>query len=233
MSKEKIILALDGINLSAASKLAVKVMDEVHALKIHDLYDQYGRAAISDLEDLEAKIWIDSKLHDIPKTVECRATALFRRGADIITVHASGGIEMMRAALQSGATIYAVTILTSITEQQARGIYGQSLQSAVLTLASQAKYAGVHGIVCSAHELEMLSHESSLNGLEFIVPGVRSDGVSQDDQKRVDTPASAIKNGATRLVIGRQVTTARDPVRALRKLSGEIEGIEQREVVRV
>lgn len=233
MSKEKIILALDGMNLSSAAKLAVKVMDKVHALKIHDLYDQFGRIAISDLEDLGAKIWIDSKLHDIPKTVESRARALVRRGADIITVHASGGIEMMRAALQSGATIYAVTVLTSISEEQARGIYGQSLQSAVLTLATKAKNAGVHGIVCSALELEMLSQESSLNALEFIVPGIRSNDVNQDDQKRVDTPASAIKNGATRLVIGRQVTTAIDPVRALRKLSGEIEGIEQREVVRV
>lgn len=233
MSKDNIILALDGMSRSDARDLAQKVGDKVYALKIHDLYDGLGPLAFSYVEGFGAKVWVDFKLHDIPQTVERRAKALVSNGADIITVHAAGGVEMMQAALQSGATIYAITVLTSISEEQAKLMYGQSLQSAVMYFADLALDAGVHGIVCSPLEVDMLSSHGKFNVLEFITPGVRSAGVAVNDQKRVDTPERALQNGATRLVIGRQVTNADHPLLALELLTEEIEGIQQREVVRV
>ena len=223
-TKERIILALDGMSAKDVFDMAAKVADSVYAVKIHDLYDRAGPGAVSLIPESLA-VWVDYKLHDIPETVYKRVDGLCSN-SDILTVHASGGLKAMERAVETGVIVYAVTVLTSLDEAEVREIYGRSIEDQVVYFAKQAKKAGVTGIVCSPKELALLSSYSELDSLEFIVPGVRSLGVSNDDQVRVDTPANAIRNGATRLVIGRQVTKAEDPIAALDAIAKEIQGSE-------
>ena len=220
--QKRIILAADELTADACVLLAHRIGDRVDAIKIHNAYDYAGRALVKDLHARGARVWIDYKLHDIPNTVRLRAQALADAGADIITVHASGGIEMMQAALESGIEVYAITVLTSLSEEETHLLHGQPSKAAVLNLARQAKMAGVHGVVCSPKEVGILSKRPELQGLKFITPGIRSAGQNADDQKRVDTPAAALKAGAHRLVIGRQITQSQDMGTALAELEVEI-----------
>ncbi|MFW5853411.1 MAG: orotidine-5'-phosphate decarboxylase [Patescibacteria group bacterium] len=220
----RIVLAVDELSLDQCLELASKVGDWVYAIKIHNVFDQQGPDVVQRLRDAGARrIWVDAKLHDIPNTVKLRAKAIAESGADILTVHASGEIEMMMAAVEAGPSeIYAITVLTSLGEEQAHLLHGQPSKAEVLYLARLAKLAGVHGIVCSPKEVGILAKRSELQGLKFITPGVRSPGKATDDQKRVDTPAGAIASGSTHLVVGRQITQATDPVDALCQIEEEI-----------
>jgi len=229
---QKLIAAADGLNIAQCLSLVSKVGTRMYAIKIHDLYDKGGSVVVSRLRsDGAERVWVDAKLHDIPKTVENRTRALISAGANIITVHASGGTEMMKAAVEvastKGVEIYAITILTSLSEKECQKIYGEIPSIMALQLALMAKDAGVQGIVCSPHEVKQLSDHSDLRnlGLKFVVPGIRSVGTNTNDQKRFDTPAATIKAGATHLVIGRQITQAQDPKSALDAIEQEISPI--------
>lgn len=226
MSQNRIILAADGLDLRQCLELASKTQGLIHAIKIHSLYDEVGPSVIETLKQHGAElVWVDVKLHDIPNTVKLRAQVLAKYGADIITVHASGGAEMIEAAVDGAGPntkVYAVTVLTSLNEDQVCLIYGQSTRPAVMTLAASAKASGAHGIVCSAQEVTMFSSCDEFHGMDLVVPGIRSAGQDIGDQKRVDTPAAAILAGATYLVIGRQITQATDPVAAIRDIELEI-----------
>lgn len=223
MADSKIILAADELSLEKCLELGPLVGERLYAIKVHNLFDQYGPAVVERLRQSGyVRVWVDAKLHDIPNTVKNRAQALTQSGADIITVHASGGVDMMRVATGLGASIYAVTVLTSLTEEEVHLMTGQPSKAAVLRLAREAKMAGVNGIVCSAQEVGILAKRPELTGLEFIVPGIRSAGKDAADQKRVGTPTQAIFDGATRLVIGRQITGAPDPIAAISQIQDEI-----------
>ncbi len=226
-TKERVILATDGLSLRECLELTQTIGNLVYAVKIHDLYDLNGPETVKMLHEAGAqKVWVDHKLHDIPKTVQYRADAIIRSGADILTVHASGGIEMMMAAYQGIVELFAVTVLTSLTEEETTLLYGLPPKPAVINLARMAKLARVHGIVCSPQEVGILHKRPEFHeirfGPKFIVPGVRSPGVDVGDQKRVDTPANAIKSGASHIVVGRQLTTSPNPMEALNKLEEEI-----------
>lgn len=221
-TEDIVVLALDGLGYGEASRLVEKIGSRVYTVKIHDLADEQGLGVVERLKGRGAKrVWVDYKLHDIPATVKKRAAALVGHGADIITVHASGGVEMMKAAVESGAIVYAVTVLTSLSEKTVRELYRDSSAVVVYDLACRAKQAGVHGVVCSPLELLDLITPAT-KGLELITPGVRSPGAAQHDQKRIDTPVGALQNGARRLVIGRQITESQDPVAALKQIAAEI-----------
>jgi orotidine-5'-phosphate decarboxylase len=225
MNTPRVILATDELSLEQCLLLSSKIGDRVYAIKIHNLFDQEGPSVIQKLKDAGARrVWVDAKLHDIPNTVRFRTNAIVDAGADIISVHASGGMEMMRMAVQSSklTEIYAVTALTSLDEKQISLIYGRSSQDIVLYLAGLAKLAGVHGMVCSSKEVGFLAKRPELEGLKFITPGVRSAGKAVNDQKRTDTPRSAVASGATHLVIGREITQAADPLETLRQIEEEI-----------
>lgn len=240
MGNHRIILAADGLTLEQTARITKAIGPRLYAIKVHDLLDQYGPIVIDRLKREGARrVWADLKLHDIPNTVGLRARRLIEDGADIITVHASGGIEMMQAAVRQAGVIdgqrertgsgdgtryevYAVTVLTSLIEEDAHLTFGHSARAAALKLARDAQLAGVHGIVCSAHEVALLSQRPELAGLKFITPGVRSPGADAADQKRVDTHANAIKNGATHLVVGRKFTEASDPIAVLDQIETEI-----------
>ncbi len=229
MSDSRVILAADELDLELCVQLLAKIGHRLAAVKIHNLYDLHGVEAIRQLRRAGGegiRIWVDAKLHDIPNTVGRRAWALCNNGADIITVHASGEIEMMMEAVvkAKGLEIYAITVLTSLDEDQTQLIYGNSVKAKVLYFARLAKLAGVHGMVCSPKEVEMLAKRPELKGLKLIVPGIRSAGKDAGDQKRFDTPSAAIKAGATYLVVGRQLTQAPDPILAIDELEAEIAG---------
>jgi orotidine-5'-phosphate decarboxylase len=225
----KICLALDGLSRPAALGLVTSLGAMCHAVKIHDLCDTYGPGVIGELRAAGAKqVWVDYKVHDTKDTVANRVTALVENGADIITVHASGGIEMMQkamgAALAGPAAIWAITVLTSLSPEEVKRIYGRERETkeVVLDFARMAKEAGVDGIVCSALEVGYLSAHPELASMTFTVPGTRSAGAELGQQKRSATPAQAMADGATYLVAGTQVTKAADPVAAFKAMAEEI-----------
>lgn len=222
---EHIILAADDLSIDATIELAEKIGPRVYAMKIHEAYDAVGPGIVVQLKQAGVRrVWMDAKLHDIPNTVRLRARAYADAGIDIVSVHASGGIEMMRAAKEGAreAQVFAITVLTSLSPEEAHLIYGRTLEEEVYALARLAKEAGVDGVVCSPQEVAMLAEDSALSGLKFVVPGVRSTGIALNDQKRTALPKEALAAGATHLVIGRQITTAHDPIEALKVLEEEL-----------
>lgn len=227
MSEKRIILAADGLSLTDTIDISKQLKDRLYAVKIHDLFDVYGNSAIHSIRLAGApKVWVDAKLHDIPATVRRRRDAIVKNGARIVTVHAAGGVEMMRAAVEGTyAEIYAVTMLTSLSKEDVESIHNRPLGMIVVQYATWAKEAGVTGLVCSAHEVKMLRSFTSFQDLKLIVPGTRSKGVGHNDQKRVATPLEAMRDGATHLVVGRQITEAANKVAAFDAIEKEIEEV--------
>lgn len=220
LPSNKIIIALDGLDLRQATELVEQVGYRAYAVKIHNLFDRHGSAAIIGLKQAGAeRVWVDAKLHDIPSTVE-----LSDAGADILTVHASGGVKMIQAAVDAfDGEVYAVTVLTSLDEQAANKIYGRSVKDAVGELARLVFQGGAHGLVCSPEEVASLNIRSDIgNKLSFIVPGIRPQGADIGDQKRIGTPRDTLRAGANRLVIGRPITQVQDPVAAFEAIEKEI-----------
>ena len=182
---------------------------------------------------LGTKVWVDAKLHDIPKTAAKRAAVItLLHDARIVTVHASGGVPMMRAVVDCLNTscgpvpsVWAVTVLTSLDPREIARIYGadRTPKQIVLDFAFMAKEAGVQGIICSPQEVGMLSKHPDLQGLKLVTPGVRSTGANIGDQKRIGTPKQAIDDGASFIVVGSQVTEAKDPVAAFNAIATEID----------
>ena len=223
----RIIVALDGLDWVTCREIVVKLKDRPGAYKVHDLWDRQGPTVVNQLKGEGAGwVWVDMKLKDIPNTVKLRARAAAESFANILTVHASGGIEMMQAALEGfhgfGDKVLAVTVLTSLSEEETHLLHGQPAKAAVLYQARLAKLAGVHGIVCSPQEVGILAKRPELQGMKFVVPGIRPAGSAIGDQKRVDTPAAAIAAGVTHLVVGRPITEATDPVAAFDAIAEEI-----------
>ncbi len=218
----RIILALDGLSLDYCTNLVRVVSGRVYAYKIHDLWDAHGPSVVSRFVNSGTRVFVDLKLHDIPNTVALRAKRVLEAGADILTVHAEGGIDMMKAAVDNFPRVLAITVLTSLSEEEAHLQFGQPVKAMVLKRARDAKLAGVWGIVCSPQEVGVLAKHLELAGLKFVTPGVRSPGKDVSDQKRVDTPAAAIKSGADFLVVGREITQATDPLVALEAIERQI-----------
>lgn len=224
MKKTPVCLALDGLTIEAALLLASELRNRIHAVKIHDLFDMYGPYVITQLMEIGApRVWIDHKVHDTKDTVALRVQAHIRNGAQIVTVHASGGIPMMEEAVRAThigkhdapAEIWATTILPSLDDAEISRIYGADRTRAqiVFEFATMAKEAGVRTIECSAQEVKTLSESPLLAGMQFTVPDTRSAGVALGQQKRW-TPAQAALDGATFLVAGSQVTKAADATKA-------------------
>jgi orotidine-5'-phosphate decarboxylase len=230
---KKISLALDGLSAERAIELVKKLGKWLRAGKLHDLLDAYGPSIIKKLIHAGMKVpWIDYKIHDTRDTVGLRVAALVRNGAKIITVHASGGVEGMKAAVNATfnecneqlAEIYAITVLTSLDDAEIARIYGseRTRQQIVHEFALMAYEAGVRTVVCSALEVQYLSEADDLQGMRFVIPGTRSAGVALGQQKRSATPLEAMAWGADELVAGTQVTKAEDPVTAFKAMSAEI-----------
>lgn len=180
------------------------------------------------LHKLGAEVFADMKFLDIPNTVGAAAQAIASQGVAMFNVHASGGIEMMRAAVanKGNSLVLAVTVLTSMDESACRRSYGASPAEKVLQFALDAKEAGADGIICSSQELHVLKPLSELSGMFFVTPGIRPVWAVVGDQKRITTPAEAIRAGADYLVIGRPIlkppAEIGSPVEAAKRIADEI-----------
>ena len=218
----RICAALDLPDPQSAARLAGKLARHVGMFKVGlELFVAHGPAAIDPIRKFGLPIFIDLKLHDIPQTVEGAARGVAAMGAQYVTVHASGGSEMIRAAKRAlGKTkLLAVTALTSLGEDDLDAI--GLARDAVPRLAKLAVAAGADGIVCSPHEV--LALRAALGpGPELVVPGIRPQGAARGDQKRVGTPADAVRAGATWLVIGRPLRDAADPAAAADSIAAEL-----------
>jgi orotidine-5'-phosphate decarboxylase len=222
-ARQRICAAVDFPSWAAAEPFARAVAPEVGMLKVGlELFAAEGPSAVRAAAGLGRPVFLDLKLHDIPNTVEGAARGAAASGASLLTVHAAGGEEMVRAAVRgagAGVRILAVTVLTSLGAEALRrvGIEGTPEQ-AVARLARLAAGAGAHGLVCSPHEVAAVRAAVGPGPL-LVVPGVRPPGASRGDQARVATPAEAIRAGADVLVIGRPLREGGDPAAAARAIA--------------
>jgi orotidine-5'-phosphate decarboxylase len=210
-----VAVALDAPDIDVAAHWATLVTPYVSTVKIGlELYLRYGPAVVATVRGGSGvQVFLDLKLHDIPNTVAGAARAVAKLRPEILTVHASGGADMIKAAVESAPdTIVAgVTLLTSIGDRDLveLGING-SVSDAVRRMAVLAVSAGARGLVCSPQEVAAVRAEVDQDIL-LITPGIRPAGVTSDDQARIATPEEALRAGADLLVVGRPITRAADP----------------------
>jgi orotidine-5'-phosphate decarboxylase len=210
-----IAVALDAPDLETAARWAHLVTPHVSTVKVGlELYLRYGPDVIDSVRGASGvQVFLDLKLHDIPNTVAGATRAVARLRPAILTVHASGGPAMIRAAVEAApeTKIAAVTVLTSLTagDLEAVGLRGPATDAA-RRLAVLAVEAGAQAVVCSPHEVAAVRAEVGPD-VTLITPGVRPAGAAAQDQARVATPEQALANGADLLVIGRPITGAADP----------------------
>jgi orotidine-5'-phosphate decarboxylase len=224
--RDRLCSALDFAGWTQAEPFARAIAPHVGMLKVGlELFTAEGPPVVRAAAALGRPVFLDLKLHDIPATVEGAARSAAATGASLLTVHASGGAEMVRAAVRGAGgrvRILAVTILTSLDAAalDAIGLAGPT-QAAVVRLAKLAVEAGAGGLVCSPHEVAAVRAAVGPGPL-LVVPGVRPAGSAHDDQARVATPADAVRAGADVIVVGRPLRDAPDPVAAARAIVAEL-----------
>lgn len=217
------IVALDVPDLQQARALVGQLGESCGFYKVGlELFAAEGPAVVAWLRDIGKEVFVDLKLHDIPNTVRRAARAVARQGASLLTVHASAGVEMVRAAVDGAnegggepgrCGILGVTVLTSMDASglgQAWGRSGIVVEDEVLRLAGVAREGSAVGVVCSGHEAAAVRSAFG-ESLGLLVPGIRLTGGDSHDQRRVMTPTAAAAAGARWLVLGRAVTSAPDP----------------------
>ena len=220
ITKDNLALALDNVNeISDIKNLVNDTIENIGIFKIgFEQFVRFGPTVVKDVAATGAKIFLDMKLHDIPNTVAKAVTAAGSHKVEYLTIHTSGGLDMMKAAVAAAKKcdyppkLLGVTVLTSIDENclnNELNINGK-VSSQVKKLASLAAEAGLDGIVCSAADLPVVKPILPAD-FEIVTPGIRPAGTDVGDQKRVATPLEAIQNGATMLVLGRAVTAASSP----------------------
>jgi orotidine-5'-phosphate decarboxylase len=229
MNNPKIVVALDFAEASAALALVDRLDPALCRLKVgKELFTAEGPRFVEQLVQRDFGVFLDLKFHDIPNTVAKACEAACRLGVWMLNVHASGGRAMMEAARNAvdksaqPPLLIAVTVLTSMDQQglQEVGVAG-ALQEQVLRLARLTQASGLDGVVCSAQESPLLRGHLG-DDFCLVTPGIRPAAASRDDQSRVVTPADALRQGSSYLVIGRPITQAPDPLAALHAISNEI-----------
>ena len=214
-----IIVAIDETDFNKASSILDSLDSKKCMVKIGSIaFNSIGPDLIFYAAEKGFDIFLDLKLHDIPNTVKKSIQGLSSLPIKMLTVHTSGGIDMMKAAMEavSGTKIkvFGVTALTSLSDDETNEIFQRTSSEQVNAMLDLAESAGIDGIVCSPHELELVKKRDTLLS---ITPGIRLQD-SNDDQKRVMTPKEAINLGADYLVIGRPITQSDD-------ILGTLEGI--------
>jgi orotidine-5'-phosphate decarboxylase len=225
-AEDRICAALDFPSWGEAEPFARAVAPAVGMLKVGlELFAAEGPPAVRAAAAMGRPVFLDLKLHDIPNTVEGAARSAAASGAALLTVHASGGAEMVRAAVRGASgrlRVLAVTVLTSLDDEALRaiGLAGPA-ESAVVRLARLAVGAGAGGLVCSPHEVRAVRAAVGPGPL-LVVPGVRPAGAAKGDQARVATPAEAVAAGADVIVLGRPLRDAPDPAAAARAIAAAL-----------
>ena len=225
ITNNPICVALDTPKLSRAIELANQLRGHVGMLKLGmEFFYAHGAAGYEAVAECGIPIFLDMKLHDIPNTVAQGLTSLLKLSPPpaITNVHATGGLEMMkaaRAAVGPETKLIAVTILTSLSNENiwAAGFDARKTDEHALNLAKLAHEAGLDGVVCSPLDLGAIRHALPRKFMT-IVPGIRPAETAAHDQKRVATPKTAVEAGADILVIGRAITAAENPTTAAHKI---------------
>jgi orotidine-5'-phosphate decarboxylase len=230
----KIIIALDVKNREEA-RAVLESLPEARLFKVGlELYTAEGPAMIDLVKSFGKEVFLDLKLHDIPNTVAGAVKSAVRHGVAMLTLHTSGGREMMKRAVEAAREtaekenkplplILGVTVLTSLKDSDLQEIgFSSDSRNQVLRLARLAVEAGIEGIVCSPQELEPLRAELG-SRVRIITPGIRPAWAEAQDQKRIMTPGEAIKKGADFLVIGRPITQAPVPREAFNRVLEELQ----------
>ena len=228
-ARDRLIVALDVPNASQARESASQVGDAAGYFKVgKQLFTAEGPQVVRDLIASGRRVFLDLKFHDIPNTVAGAVASAAQLGVSMLTVHASGGSKMLKAAVEaagrSGPMVLAVTVLTSLTDADLAeiGVAGR-VRDQALRMAALARTCGCPGIVASPNEAAEIRRELGA-GFAIVTPGIRPAGSQTGDQARIATPADAIRSGATHLVVGRPITAATDPAAAAREVLAEIEG---------
>ena len=237
MADNRLIVALDFHTLEDVKTLVEELGDSVSYYKVGmELFYSAGPQVLTYLKEKNKNIFLDLKLHDIPNTVGEGLCSLMRLGADIVNVHASGGFTMMKTAAEKlhalaekqgvpCPKIIAVTILTSINEEDWAGLGMEcEIRQQVVRLAKLTKEAGLDGVVASPQEASAI-REACGPDFMIVTPGVRPAGAAINDQSRIATPASALTNGASHLVVGRPIRAAEDPKAEALAIIKEMESV--------
>lgn len=231
----ELIVALDVPTKAAVAETVKRLGDAVDFYKIGlELFSAEGPDVVKLVKDAGKRVFLDLKLHDIPRTVERAVKSGASLGVDLMTIHASGGRAMIRAAADAAASfgaqapaILAVTVLTSLDQSDLTDLgISRAVSDHVEALGRLAITNGANGIVCSPKEVATMNRVlcplAEGRRVLFVTPGVRPAGSAVGDQKRVATPAGAVRDGSTHLVVGRPILEAEDPVAAARAIRAEM-----------
>lgn len=220
---DRIAVALDVPTVREADLLAASLVGAVGWFKVGlELYLAHGPEVVTAIRT-HGPVFLDVKLHDIPTTIERAAARVADLGVGLVTVHAAGGADMVRAAVEGLAghgRVLAVTVLSSMSDDDLAAVGAPGSASQVPRLASLAVEAGATGLVCAPQDLRTLRETVGPDVL-LVTAGIRQSGTADDDHARAATPASAVTDGADLLVVGRPITRADDPVAAARAIADE------------
>ncbi len=231
-----VICAVDTTDIGHARALCRALDGHVGALKLGlEFFTAHGAAGVQQvMAENPLPLFLDLKFHDIPHTVARAIRAAAPLAPALLTIHTLGGKDMLRAAVEAArdsalpekkTNVLGVTVLTSLDENDLPPIgIGHKMDDQVCRLARLAQEAGLDGVICSPHEIEVLRRECGKDFL-LVVPGIRPDGAQAGDQKRVLTPKEALLRGADYLVIGRPITAAANPADAARTIAESIHGV--------
>jgi orotidine-5'-phosphate decarboxylase len=225
--RERLIVALDVSSTAEAQQMVQRIGEAAGIYKVGlQLFTAEGPSLVRDLAASGRRVFLDLKLHDIPNTVSHAVHAAAELGVHMLTVHASGGVAMLRAASEASAgrmNLLAVTVLTSLSADDLHeiGVPGD-VAGQVLRMAALARGAGCHGIVSSPRELVALRKLLG-EGFAIVTPGIRPAGAEVHDQQRTASPTEAIRNGASHIVVGRPITHAANPAQAAQAVISEME----------
>ena len=225
MTDPKIIVAIDTFDLKQAHAILDQLNPDLCMVKIGSVvFNSLGRSFLKHASSQGFKIFLDLKLHDIPNTVHETITGFHDCKIEMLTVHLSGGEEMIRKAMLAGKSIntkvIGVSILTSLEEEDSLTLFGNKLEDQISNLFKIAVKVNIDGIVCSPHELEIANKILGADSIK-ITPGIRDIKV-EDDQARTMSAKEAIKSGSSFLVIGRPITQAEDVSQALQSFNNSI-----------
>jgi orotidine-5'-phosphate decarboxylase len=239
---EKLIVALDVETAREARLVFEGLRGAAGMFKVgSQLFTNAGPDFVRELVAAGARVFLDLKFHDIPNTVAAASREAARLGVALFNVHAAGGREMMRAAAEASAEeaerlgakerprLIAVTVLTSADASTLAevGVAAPSVEAHVARLARLADESGLDGVVASPHEIATVRRSVAREDFLVVTPGVRTAAAAHDDQKRVMTPAGAVRAGADYVVMGRAILRAPDPARAAREVVEEMEQAEE------
>ncbi len=209
-AKQRVVLAIDVDNLDKALELVKRLHPYVGMFKVglELIIAEGAPKVVKAIHEIGGKVFLDGKFDDIPNTVGQSSKQAAKLGVKIFNLHASAGMPAMLEAVKNKgqSKVYAVSVLTSIDEHNGNIVFGSPTKAKVLQMAREATLAGCDGIICSPQELEMLGECPELSSLKKMTPGIRPAFSQVNDQKRIMTPAEAIKAGAHLLVIGRPIT---------------------------